>query len=122
MLRRAMGSALMRALIVLVPPRLLPALQAADAAGMPTLTDLGYQGLTTAIRHPVNKPKGRHLSEEHQAYNTPIRGIHALAERANSLLKTTFKALRLASLDPGRIGAIVKAALVILHLEHNRAL
>lgn len=24
------------------------------------------------------------------------------------------------SLDPGRIGAIIKAALVLLHLEHNR--
>ena len=101
-------------------PRLLPALEAADAAGMPTLTDLGYEGLSTAIRHPVKKPKGRDLAEEHQAYNALIRGIHALAERANSLLKTTFKALRRVSLDPNRIGTIVKAALVLLHLEHNR--
>jgi DDE superfamily endonuclease len=59
-------------------------------------------------------------AEEHRAYNALIRGVHALAERANSLLKTTFKALRRVSLDPNRIGAIVKAALVLLHLEYDR--
>jgi hypothetical protein len=103
-------------------PHLLPALQAADAAGMPTLTDLGYEGLSTAIRHPVKKPKGRDLAEEHHARNALIRGVHAIAERANSLLKTTFKALRRVSLDPNRIGAIVKAALVLLHLEYDRTI
>ncbi len=38
----------------------------------------------------------------------------ALAERGNSLLKTTFKALHRVSLCPWRIGAIT-AALVLLH-------
>jgi DDE superfamily endonuclease len=101
---------------------LLETLAKAEAAGMPTLTDLGYEGLASAIRHPVKKPKGRELNDEHKAYNTLIRGVHAIAERANSLLKTTFKALRRISLDPGRIGAIVKAALVLLHLEHDRTI
>jgi hypothetical protein len=53
-----------------------------------------------------------------------INRIHAhlrfQAERANSLLKTTFKALRRVSLSPWRIGAIVAAALVLLHHEHDR--
>jgi hypothetical protein len=31
-----------------------------------------------------------------------IRGIHGVAERANALLKVTFKALCRVSLDPGR--------------------
>ena len=44
-----------------------------------------------------------------------------LAATANSLLKTTFKALRHVSVRPWRIGAIAKAALVLLHLEHGRA-
>jgi len=48
--------------------------------------------------------------------------VHAPSERANSLLKTTFKALRRVSLDPTRIGAITRAALVLLHLEHDRTL
>lgn len=44
----------------------------------------------------------------------------ALAERGNSLLKTTFTALRRATLCPWRIGAITAAALVLLHHQHNR--
>jgi hypothetical protein len=101
---------------------LLEALAQANTQGMPTLTDLGYEGLSPAIRHPVKKPKGRDLTDEHKAYNALIRGVHALAERANSLLKTTFKALRRVSLDPNRIGAITKAALVLLRLEYNRTI
>src|SRR5215211_9384374 len=37
-------------------------------------------------------------------------------ERGDSLLKMTFKALRNVSLDPWRIGRIVAAALVTLHI------
>ena len=44
----------------------------------------------------------------------------ALAERGNSLLKTTFKTLRRVSLCPWRIGAITAAALVLLHQQHDR--
>jgi hypothetical protein len=44
----------------------------------------------------------------------------APAERGNSLLKTTFKALRRISFCPWRIGAITAAALVLLHHEHDR--
>jgi hypothetical protein len=43
-----------------------------------------------------------------------------LCERGNSLLKTTFKALRRVSVCPRKIGSIVAAALVILHIEHGR--
>jgi hypothetical protein len=42
------------------------------------------------------------------------------AERGNSLLKTTFKALRRVSLCPWRIGAITAAVLVLLHHVHGR--
>jgi hypothetical protein len=102
---------------------LLPALEALDAdRGMPTLTDLGYVGLSPAIRHPYKKPKGGKLTEGQTTYNKVIRGVHGIGERANSLLKTTFKALRHVSLCPWRIGAITKAALVLLHLEHDRRL
>jgi hypothetical protein len=49
-----------------------------------------------------------------------IRGVHAVAERANALLKVTFKALRRVSLDPSAITRIARAALVLLQLEHGR--
>ncbi len=45
--------------------------------------------------------------------------LRAVGERANALLKS-FKALRNASLAPWKIGLVVKAALVILHTEHQR--
>ena len=102
---------------------LLPALEAFEAAyRMPTLTDLGYQNLSPAIRHPHKKPKNGELTEQQDAYNKVIRGVRAAGERANALLKETFAALQKVSLDPWHIGTIVKAALVLLHLEHGRPL
>lgn len=102
---------------------LLPALEALDAGQrIPTLTDLGYVSVSPAIRHPHKKPKGGALTEAQTTYNKVIRGVHGIGERANSLLKTTFKALRRVSLCPWRIGAVTKAALVLLHLEHDRPL
>jgi hypothetical protein len=89
---------------------------------IPTLTDLGYIGLSPAIRHPHKKPQGKKLTEPQTSYNKLIRGVHGIAERANALLKETFAALQKVSLAPTYIGAIVKAALVLLHLEHNRPL
>jgi hypothetical protein len=99
---------------------LLPGMLQAALEEMPTLTDLGYENLSPAIRHPVKKPKGGGLTEEQTAYNHMLRGVHGIAERANSLLKMTFKALRHVSLCPWRIGPITQAALVLLHLEHDR--
>lgn len=67
---------------------------------MPTLVDLGYENAGDGFRHPVKKPAGGELTTEQQAYNKVIRSIHGVCERANSLLRTTFKALRMVSLDP----------------------
>lgn len=102
-------------------PGLLPALEeAATSSNLLTLTDLGYENLSLAIRHPLKKPKGGDLTIEQKTYNQLVRSVHGVAERANSLLKTTFKVLRRVSLAPDRIGAIVKAAHVLLRLEHGR--
>jgi hypothetical protein len=102
---------------------LMPALEQAAAEGVVTLTDLGYEGLAgPALRMPIKKVKGVELTAAATQFNLIIRGVHGVAERANSLLKTTFKALRRVSVCPWRIGAIAKAALVLLHLEHDRPL
>jgi hypothetical protein len=66
------------------------------------------------------KPKGGELTEEQKTYNKAHNGKRAIGERENSLLKTTFKALRNISLCPWKICIIVAAALVILHIEHDR--
>ena len=72
---------------------------------------------------PVKKPSkasGQELSVDQRTFNMLHSATRALAERGNSLLKTTFKTLRRVSLCPWRIGAITAAALVLLHIEHDR--
>ncbi len=59
------------------------------------------------------------LTDDQKTVNL-LHAARTPAERGNSLLKTTFKALRRVSLCPWRIGAITAAALVLLHREHGR--
>ncbi len=87
-----------------------------------TLVGLGYVGISKAFRSPVKKRGLRRLNLKELIYNRLFRAIRGIGERANSLLKTTFKALRHVSLDPWRIGDISRAALAILHIEHNKPL
>jgi hypothetical protein len=97
---------------------LLP-LIAHAAADMPCLADLGYEGEATTVRVPIKKPAHGRLTDDQKTTNLIHAHLRSQAERANSLLKTTFKALRRVSLCPWRIGAIVAAALVLLHQEHG---
>jgi len=92
----------------------LPALYPAAAAGLPTLTDKGYTGAGIGIHVPT---KGSNLAPDNQTRNAMISALRAPAERANALLKRTWKALERVTLDPWRIGAITAAALVLLHLQ-----
>ncbi|MFF7190507.1 transposase family protein [Streptomyces sp. NPDC008222] len=94
----------------------------ADQLGTLTLVDLGYENAGDGFRHPVKKPAGGELTEAQRTFNRVIRGIHGMCERANALLKTTFKALRRVSLDPSRITQIAAAALVLLQLEYDRTI
>lgn len=98
---------------------ILPALRVA-AADLRTLGDLGYEGESGTITVAFKKPKGGRLTAVQQQFNKAHNSLRAIGERGNSLLKTTFKALRNVSLDPWRIGKIVAAALVLLHTQHDR--
>jgi hypothetical protein len=92
----------------------------AAAGDLRTLGDLGYEGLSNAVTVGFKKPKNGGLTLAKQQFNKAHNSLRAIGERANSLLKMTFRALRNVSLNPWRIGKIVAAALVILHTEHNR--
>ena len=92
----------------------LGALYPAAAHGLPTLTDKGYTGAGIGIHVPT---KGRDLAPDNRARNRLINALRAPAERANALLKRTWKALERITLDPWRIGAITAAALVLLKLQ-----
>lgn len=103
-------------------PGLVEGLESLTGHGILTLVDLGYLGVSPVFRTPRKKPAWRRLNLPELVYNRVFRAVHGIGERANSLLKTTFKALRRVSLNPWRIGDITKATLVILHIEHNQAL
>jgi hypothetical protein len=105
-------------------PEILTALSAWTGDDRPVLADLGYEGEATTFTLPVKKPNGAPRTGANTQLNLlqahARARAHARAEQANAVLTMTFKALRHVSLDPGRIGQIVAAALVILHVEHGR--
>ncbi len=84
------------------------------------LADLGYEGENSRLTCPVKHTHGGVLTAEERTINALHSATRAPAERGNSLLKGTFKALRRVSLCPWRIGAITAAALVLLHHAHGR--
>jgi hypothetical protein len=99
---------------------MLPALREWTGEGLPALADLGYEGEHDTFTLPIKKPATGRLTDSQRQHNWLHAHARARAEQANSLLKTTFKALRRISLSPSTIGKIVAAALVLLHIEHGR--
>lgn len=113
--------------------------EACRIVGINEKTGRRWRNGRSADRHqkaapPINTvvpPSGpsRYLREDDRIYiadrlreKEVIRGIHGICERANSLLKTTFKALRRVSLGPSRITKIAAAALVLLQIEYDRTI
>ena len=74
----------------------------------------------TRSRWRSRSPRNGACTDVQQQFNRAHNAVRAIGERGNSLLKTTFKALRNVSLCPWKIGDIVAAALLILHVEHGR--
>ena len=101
-------------------PDLLTLIAAWVGDGQPCLADLGYEGEPDHFTVPFKKPKGGELTIDQQAYNAVHGALRCLGERANSLLKTTYKVLRHYRGCPWRLGRIVAAALVLLHHENHR--
>jgi hypothetical protein len=101
-------------------PEALPLLTEWTDAEHAALADLGYEGERDALTIPIKHSAERPLTADERCVNLLHAAIRAPAERGNSLLKTSFKALRRVSLCPWRIGAITAAALVLLHHMHDR--
>ncbi len=62
-----------------------------QSAGLPTLTDKGYQGARIGVYSPV---KGHNLHVSNASYNMLLTAVRALGERANAELKQRWKCLR----------------------------
>lgn len=101
-------------------PGLLDTLAAFTDDTHAALGDLGYEGEADRLTVPFKPVPGGGRTVNQRTVNSLHSAVRALAERGNALLKTTFAALRRVTLCPWRIGAITAAALVLLHIEHNR--
>jgi len=104
-------------------PDLLTVITARVQDGRPSLADQGYQGHQgepDIFTIPIKKPAGRELTADQQTHNAVHGALRCLGERANSLLITTYKALRRYRGCPWRLGQIVAAALALLHHENHR--
>jgi hypothetical protein len=75
-------------------PDLLTQVTASVDDGQLGLADLGYEGEADLLRIPIKKPAAAELTADQQAYNAVHGALRCLGERANGLLKTSFKALR----------------------------
>jgi hypothetical protein len=87
--------------------------------GALALADLSYEGEPETFTIPIKKPTGGHLSVDQRSCNAVHGALRCSGDRANALLKITYKVLRYCGC-PRRIGDIVAATLVPLHHEHGR--
>lgn len=94
---------------------------AASQLNLPTLADGAYTGAGIGVRTPIKQPPdGQALAADNRAYNTLLRGLRCLGERGFALLTGRWRTLRHITTSPRKIGAIVKAALVLTHYEHGK--
>ncbi len=94
---------------------------AASQLKLPTLADGGYQGAGIGVLTPIKHSTDGHvLDVDNRSYNALFRGLRCLSERAFALLVGRWRALRHITASPRKIGAIVKAALVLTQFEHGR--
>ncbi|MFE4581705.1 transposase family protein [Streptomyces chartreusis] len=102
---------------------MLPALHTAIRDGMRLLADIGYIGAPNILL-PVRKHPDlpQNLDADNQTYNTLLRCIRAMAERAMAELKQRWRALQYVTLSPNRIGPIAQAALVLNNIRRSGTL
>jgi hypothetical protein len=91
------------------------------AARLPILADPGYQGAGHGVHTPFKQPAdGSELAVDNRAYNALLRALRSLGERGFALLTQRWTTLQHITLSPGRIGDLVRAALVLTHFEYGR--
>ena len=91
-----------------------------SSANVMTFADKAYQGARGSVRTPFKRHRYRpKLSRRQKAVTRSHARIRAIGERANSTLKT-WKILTKLRCCPRRATAIVKAILVLHHVETDR--
>jgi hypothetical protein len=82
-------------------PQALPLLAEWTDEAHAVLADLGYEGERATLTIPIKHDTGRRLTTDQRTVNLLHAATRAPAERGNSLLKTTLKALRRVASVPG---------------------
>lgn len=67
----------------------------------------------------MKKPRNGELDIDTKTRNILLRGLRYQGKRGFALLKERWHALKHVTVDPGSIGDIVKAALVLTQIEHK---
>ncbi len=94
---------------------------AASHLDLPALADGGYEGAGIGVHTPIKQPAGDQILDvDNRTYNALLRGLRCLGERGFAVLTGRWRALHHITASPSKIGAIVKAALVLTHFEHDR--
>jgi hypothetical protein len=94
---------------------------AASQLDLPALADGGYDGAGIGVHTPVKQPGGNQvLDVDTRTYNALLRGLRCLGERGFAVLTGRWRALHHITASPRKIGAIVKAALVLTHFEYGK--
>jgi hypothetical protein len=86
---------------------------------IPCLADSGYEGAGKGVLVPVKKPREGDLDIDTKTRNMLLRGTRYQGERSFALMKGRWTALQHVTVDPGQIGDIAKAALVLTQIEHK---
>ncbi|MGI5206034.1 transposase family protein [Spirillospora sp. CA-108201] len=83
---------------------------------LPILADPGYDGAGHGVHIPFKQPTdGGELHVDNRTYNALPRALRSLGERGFALLAERWTTLQHITLSPGRIGDLVRAALVLVH-------
>lgn len=85
----------------------------------PCLADSAYEGGGAGILFPVKDPADGELDADAKTRNMLQRGQRFQGERGFSLVKERWRVLKHVTVDPGSIGDIAKAALVLTQIEHK---
>ncbi|WP_284750404.1 transposase family protein [Amycolatopsis sp. RTGN1] len=88
-----------------------------------SLADNGYDGagVGVGVHTPIKRPAGNQILDiGTRTRNASLRGLRCLVERGFAILTGRRRAVQYFTTSPGKIGDIVKAALVHTHFEHGR--
>jgi DDE superfamily endonuclease len=87
---------------------------------LPVLADSGYEGAGAGVHVPVKKPAGcRELDISNRTRNDLLRSLRCLGERGFALISQRWRTLQRVMLNPGKIGDLARAALVLVLFEHK---